>query len=169
MTEKYTAELGARIAALPDNRTADIWLEGASGHEPPLHLSVSIGAPNGDYKSYSFGAGGTGARFGEVYPDVTGQGQILEYIKTDAYQDAQAIRYIKEQWQADSRSTYLVEICRTYSMDKMRIFKIIFGNPTTVPTSIRRPPPVVQPQSWIQRVANWISGGASSTGSSTSR
>jgi len=167
MAEKYTEELGARIASLPDYRTADIWLEGANRDERGLHLSVSIGNPNGSYKSFSFAAMGIGEAWGMVYEDYDKGGPILEYIKTDHNEDAQAMRYIYEQMEADSRPAYGAETCRTYSLDKMKIFKIMFRDSSPLPASVLQRAAPVRP--WYLFVRDLVLGGPSSSGSSTSR
>ena len=63
-----------------DKTGLDIWIEGANENEPPLHQSVCVGDPSGEYTAYSFGATGEWI-YGEVYIDDEHGGKIKYYKK----------------------------------------------------------------------------------------
>jgi RHS repeat-associated protein len=118
----------------------DIWLEGGSpGREPYFHQSVSIGDPLGYYDSYSFGIAKDLSgknRFGTVYLDDVGGGEVLEFLKTSKKQDAIARNMIFKSWDKDSDNMYSPNSnCIAYSNDKFdkiqRALNVAPSNPPT--------------------------------------
>jgi len=139
-----------------DRDGLDIWIEGPNQREPNLHQSVCVGDPNGNYKSYSFGANGNWVIGGEVYEDTSLGGAIEQYKKTTPEQDQQ----FRDQMDQELRKKGIygiTDICRSYSQRK---FKKAPGNKCPPPSRIPVPPNRTGPSS---------SRGTSTTGTSTSR
>ncbi|OGT91090.1 MAG: hypothetical protein A2298_04925 [Gammaproteobacteria bacterium RIFOXYB2_FULL_38_6] len=109
---------------------ADMWVEGASKGEPKGHLSVCVGNPYGDYKSYSFGVNGNvnSEHFleGEVYIDQTGGGQIQQYVRTTAQQD-KLVSFLLDRKVGNTDSYSPWNTCRTFSLNTFVFMKSLFG------------------------------------------
>jgi RHS repeat-associated protein len=79
----------------------DVWIEGPSYGEPAGHLSLAVGDPNGDYRSFAYGMD-TPATFawpagvhGSVYEDTRLGGTVQGYMKTSSAEDQEIIQNLK--------------------------------------------------------------------------
>ncbi len=77
----------------------DVWIEGPSGFDPPLHQSINVGDPNSSsYKSFSYGniiplsPIGLGYWGKDIYPG----GDILRYKITDPETDRKIIQSLSD-------------------------------------------------------------------------
>jgi RHS repeat-associated protein len=114
----------------------DIWIEGPSGGEVPLHQSINVGDPFGDYASISFGLD---SNLGSVYDDTETGGPIESYLHTTPAQDAAALKSLLDEAGADSADFYGPNTCRTYSQEKFERFRKQFGGQTKPPSRIPAP------------------------------
>lgn len=128
----YTLNNPLRFA---DPLGTDVWLEGPSGNEPYLHLSINVGDPNGNYDSYSFGVNGDARLGGEVYKDTSLGGEIQAgyYLKTTPDEDARVKALLDAQ--LGNKAPYRPwRTCRNFSEDQFNKIKAMgIGTPTAAP------------------------------------
>ncbi|MBF0442509.1 MAG: RHS repeat-associated core domain-containing protein [Oligoflexales bacterium] len=125
-----------------DPKGTDIWIEGPSSgfgvNEPGGHQSISVGTPNGNYVSYSWGLdtkSSLGMKFptsftGRVYKDFIHGGQIQSAIlRTVPMQDLMAIQILEEDLKNGRSGIYGLtgNTCRSYSQNRYQYFKNLFG------------------------------------------
>jgi RHS repeat-associated protein len=91
----------AYVGGNPVNRTdpmgLDVWIEGPAPNEVAGHLSINVGNPLGQYKSYSFGIPSDAECLcGKVYQDLKPLGGIDPdyYRTTTSAEDAKIIRIL---------------------------------------------------------------------------
>jgi RHS repeat-associated protein len=113
-----------------------IWIEGSAFGEVPLHQSISIGDPNGEYVSYSFGIND---HLGSPYIDKKPGGDIERYLNTTPEQDIEALAILGGHFLDDMKRLYPFENCRTYSNRYFEDFKRRFNLPES-PAPYRPPP-----------------------------
>jgi len=110
-----------------DPNGKDVWVEGPSADETPLHQSINVGKPDGYYISISFGANGkvhidfknySFGLEGEVYMDKDKGGLIVEgmYLKTTHQEDMKVLNIFFDELKSDPK-VYLPETCRSFSQD----------------------------------------------------
>ncbi len=117
-----------------DRKGKDVWIEGPNSNEVPLHESVNVGDPNGDYYSSSNGLN-LSTLMGEVYEDTDHGGEIKQYKKTTPEQDALMIEMLKRE--RGSKSIYPIDDnCISYSRRK---FNEAPGTVVPVPKRTREP------------------------------
>jgi hypothetical protein len=75
----------------------DVWIEGPNYNEPAGHLSIAVGDPNGDYRSFSYGAdeprtyAWPAGVAGSVYEDEELGGVVEGYLNASPEEDQQII------------------------------------------------------------------------------
>ena len=118
------AYVGMNPISRTDRKGLDYWIEGPSPGEPAGHLSLSVGDPNGAYKSYSFGVTGQGFFEGEVYEDINPGGKILpaSYRRTTAEQDEMINQYLSSL--VGTPAPYRPwRTCRSFSFDQFSVLE----------------------------------------------
>ncbi|MDH5763562.1 MAG: RHS repeat-associated core domain-containing protein, partial [Nitrospinota bacterium] len=98
----------------------DIWVEGSSGSEPLPHQGFSVGKPNGEYRTFSYGMD---SNFGSVYEETEKGGKIEIYAKTTPEQDKEIIEQLIKDIPEDNKKWYGPNTCRNYSQDKFDKFQ----------------------------------------------
>ncbi len=115
----------------------DVWIEGASPNAPkddqePLpHQSISVGDPQGQYSSYSFGVNSEHPYSwkylinGVVYVDPYGGGKIDKnhYLKTTPEEDAKVKAYLDSLVGTESTYCLLGANCRDFSKEAFKVIK----------------------------------------------
>jgi RHS repeat-associated protein len=146
-----------------DPRGTDVWIEGPSPSEPSGHLSVSIGDPNGKYRSFSYGSDMTWTirkplcLLGSVYEDKNIGGVVLEYLKTSAAED-QAIIWNLEHlvggpspYATDGSCYTFGNVCRDFSR---QVWSTILDSGAGIPS---RPQPTLRDNTVSSDVPMWVS------------
>ncbi len=145
----------------------DIWIEGPSGSEPNAHQSINVGDPFGDYYSQSFGVDGLDIWNGGIYEDIDKGGPIEKYLKTTPEQDAEFLKYLKDEYNKDEKKWYGPNTCRTYSQDEFEKAKKKYSVKESTPPK-RKP----APRTFLRRIfssSNSSSTTTSSSGTGSSR
>jgi len=112
-----------------------IWIEGRNPDEPRFHRSISVGDPNGSYRSFSFGIDSrwkilipTPWRMGEVYEDFDPGGKVVKSMPVTDEEAKQAIEILElmdgEQW------SYGITYgnCRQFSGEMFEFFEELFDD-----------------------------------------
>ena len=93
----------------------DIWIEGSTSNEVPLHQSINVGNPFGKYISFSFGR--TEYLNGVVYRDTSLGGAFVQYKKTTPQEDEMFLKKLFSEL-GTSKIYGFEETCRSYSQSK---------------------------------------------------
>ena len=146
-------------SGLTDPLGLDVWVEGPAESEPFGHRSVSVGDPNGDYFSISFGCNGIGFTLtgltGTVYEDKSHGGDFIPgyYYKTSREVDdiikAKMQQLIKENKNKGYRYSPHNN-CNTWSYQQFKLFakeleKHKKGQKATPPKKFAGPDPIDDP------------------------
>jgi RHS repeat-associated protein len=141
----------------------EVWIEGPSGTEPPLHRSINVGDPFGQYYSQSYGAVFPDPFYGRIYEDVERGGPIVKYLKTTPQQDAEIAKALRNELEADPGGFYGPETCISYSKAKFEEIKKKHNLTETKPPA-RKP----APRAWFrQPISSTTSVSSGSTYTST--
>jgi RHS repeat-associated protein len=128
-----------RPTILTDPTGNDVWIEGRTEGENPIHLSVCIGTPltsNGNTFCYSFQFNPSNPLKG-LATTVAGSsgGQIVAYLQTDSVEDMEARQVIEQAGMVYNQSIYLPpsNTCVQFSWAEFNAISSQLGVPQSAP------------------------------------
>ena len=139
-----------------DRLGLDVWIEGSGvkedgENEPGPHISISVGDPNGEYTSFSYGVDGNDVMTadygltGQVYIDDSSPGDILDdhYYDTDRETDLAIIRALMKLVGLKGKYRFLNMTCRDWSFIQFALIeqelKRVGRGTKTAPPPITKP------------------------------